>query len=189
MSLYFPYLTTQKCFRRHFRLLPSARFSRMPLQIIWISYKIYAPTVVPALYESPKRWPHHQMLCSPKQSILDRMPRWAGALVRALWAGISPGLSFGPCSLERKQIYVKHHGLGFKQRGCAAFCASRIFTVIRQDDLCPFQIINKGWVLGIGFVRPKLIKKLSLLRKMKQPRPWDEIPNEIYCLLKCCRVI
>ena len=59
-------------------------------------------------------------------------------------AGICGGLYFGPFYFERKQIYAKHHGSGFKQRGCAVLCASRIFTVIRQDDICPVQIINKG---------------------------------------------
>lgn len=54
------------------------------------------------------------------------------------------GLSFRPFNLERKQIYVKHHSLDFKQRGCAVLCVSRIFTVVRQDDIRPLQIINKG---------------------------------------------
>lgn len=67
---------------------------------------------------------------------------WAQAKVHNV--RILVGLSFGPFNLERKQIYVKHGSLDFKQRGCAVFYASRIFTVIRQDDICPLQIINKG---------------------------------------------
>lgn len=81
-----------------------------------------------------------------------------GCRLRSGWGSrILVGLSFGPFNLERKQIYVKHHSLDFKQRGWAALCASRIFTVVRQDDICPLQIINKGWVSGIGFIRLKLI--------------------------------
>lgn len=67
---------------------------------------------------------------------------WAQAEVHDV--GILGGLSSGPFNLERKQIYVKHHSLDFKQKGYAVLWVSRIFTVLRQDDLCPLQIINKG---------------------------------------------
>lgn len=51
---------------------------------------------------------------------------------------------FGTFQLGKEKIYIKPPSLDFKQKGCAVLGVSRIFTVLRQDDRCPLQIINKG---------------------------------------------
>lgn len=48
----------------------------------------------------------------------------------------------------KKKINVKPHSSDFKHRGCAELGVSRIFTVLRQDDRCLLQIINKRLSVG-----------------------------------------
>lgn len=72
---------------------------------------------------------------------------WAQAVVHDF--GILVGFIFRTFQLgNEKKINVKPHSSDFKHRGCAELGVSRIFTVLRQDDRCLLQIINKRLSVG-----------------------------------------